>query len=172
MSKPEVFKSLKSGFGDHQNTYKIVRGNEIFLRVAESKTQRGLFEIMTATASEDNAMYGSKAHIACKNQSLLVDIALELNRKQYGDTRKPLQDHIGRPYVKIGEWLITPPDTVFDLKEHPDITLFFKMYDEAIHNTDGPTMEDIYSDLCVTEGQDVYLHDGMWLRPDGTMYER
>lgn len=172
MSKIEVFKSLKSGFGDNQNTYKVVKGNQIFLRIAESETQRGVFEVMTATASEDNSKYGSIAHVACKNQSLLVEIGMEWNRKQYGNTRNPSQDHIGRPYVKMGEWSITPPDTVFDLKEDPGITLFFNMYDEASCKTGGPTIKDIYSDVCVMEGQDVYLQDGMWLRPDGTMYER
>lgn len=33
-------------------------------------------------------------------------------------------------------------------------------------------MVDIYSDLCVGDGEDVYLSDGIYMRPNGKIYER
>ncbi len=33
-------------------------------------------------------------------------------------------------------------------------------------------MEELYDDLCVEDGEDVYLSDGVWLSSDGSMHER
>lgn len=64
--------------------------------------------------------------------------------------------------------------TIQDEVNEEWVTRFFELFDahEISTNIVEPSMVDIYSDLCVEDGEDVYLSDGMYMRPNGTTYER
>lgn len=40
------------------------------------------------------------------------------------------------------------------------------------HEPEGYDLRSVYRDLAPVEGEDVYLSDGVWLRPDGSLDDR
>lgn len=38
--------------------------------------------------------------------------------------------------------------------------------------SEGGTMRDVYEAVCNGDGEDAYLSDGVWIRSNGSMYER
>jgi hypothetical protein len=45
-------------------------------------------------------------------------------------------------------------------------------YGELSKGDGGGTMQDVYNAVSNDDGEDAYLSDGMWIRSDGTTYER
>lgn len=64
--------------------------------------------------------------------------------------------------------------TIQDEVNEEWVTRFFELFDADGISTNivEPGMVDIYSDLSVEDGEDVYLSDGMHMCPNGTIYER
>jgi chorismate mutase len=54
-------------------------------------------------------------------------------------------------------------------------TIEVKEFNEKICNNSEDEVKnemiELYNNLSNTENEDVYLSDGVWLRPDGTMYD-
>ena len=64
--------------------------------------------------------------------------------------------------------------TIQDEVNEEWVTRFFELFDAHGISTNivEPDMVNIYSNLCVEDGEDVFLNDGMYMRPNGTIYER
>lgn len=64
--------------------------------------------------------------------------------------------------------------TIQDEVNEEWVTRFFELFDAHGISTNivEPGMVNIYSNLCVEDGEDVCLSDGMYMRPNGTIYER
>ncbi|MFJ2334770.1 hypothetical protein [Pseudomonas helleri] len=87
----KVFQSQKTGLNSPES-YIVVRGGTVFLRLLGEDPQ---WELMTATASEDNGRIN-----VCANQLRLIESALRLGAEL---ETSPLveKDWAGREYVKI-----------------------------------------------------------------------
>jgi|AraplaMF_Col_mMF_1032025.scaffolds.fasta_scaffold01231_17 hypothetical protein len=124
---------------------------------------------MTATASEDDG-----AISVCHDRRRLVGSALRLCR-QLGLTAQETRDRLGRDYVKVCRIAREREDE--DLREVlvRTIELFFEIYDGAGEPVGNRVdeMVDLYAAISSgSDGEDVYLSDGLWLSSDGSLHER
>lgn len=75
------------------------------------------------------------------------------------------QDGVGRPFSEIT-----------GKGSEDDCVIFFAMLAEEMGATlsfdAGNDMRDLYSDICHTDGEPMYLSDGIYLEPDGELIER
>lgn len=169
----KILKSNKAGLNS-QDGYIIVRGKTSFLRILGAYP---VWEIMTATASEDNGSI-----LVCSEQLRLVQSALLFGKwiNEHAKTNvKPSveTDWLGREYVNVCSVEYKPDNTeqeFFDwltkLIEH-----FFQIYDSYIDIKTRPQDEMIrlYNDLSVDDfGGEVYLSDGVWLSNDGSLHDQ
>jgi hypothetical protein len=163
----EIHTSNKVGLVSKES-YIVTRGGTGFLRILGAEPE---WSLMTATANEDDGRTPR-----CPDQLRLVEAALRLGTELKTEPRVE-RDWQGREYVKI--CVITrdagQAQDAFD-KENADLfRRFFEIYDECTNlRTRGEDdMRDLYDALSSdSDGGDVYLSDGVWLRSDGSLDDR
>lgn len=131
-----------------------VKGGIVYLRIVG---EEGSYNVMTATAGED---YGGVAPF--DNQMALTEAALRVSAF-LGTSPQVKNDYHGREYVKICNC-----EYLSDAYRAAEM-LFANLqgYSQARSNVE---LQSLYSELAIDDsGSDVYLSDGMWLSPDGTM---
>ncbi len=134
------------------------------------------FEVQTPTRPEERIRTGGGLTVGYKlpvNQKLLFSVAETLAQENHLQPEKKV-DRFQNNCISMFSITIDQGKTIQDEVNEEWVTRFFELYDAHGISTNivEPSMVDIYSDLCVEDGEDVYLSDGMYMRPDGTTYER
>lgn len=132
----------------------VVRGGIIYLRIVGDE---GSYDVMTATAGED---YGGVASFA--NQMALNEAALRVSA--FLNTSPQVKsDYHGREYVKIC-------NCEYLSDAYRAAEMLFANLEKYSQARPGVELQSLYSELAIDDsGSDVYLSDGMWLSPNGTM---
>lgn len=163
----EIHTSNKIGLVSKES-YIVTRGSKGFLRILGAEPE---WSLMTATANEDDGRIQR-----CPDQLRLAEAALRLGTELKTEPRVE-RDWQGREYVKI--CVITQDagqaQEAFD-KENADLfRRFFEIYDQCANliNRGEDDMRELYDTLSSdSDGGDVYLSDGLWLRSDGSLVDR
>jgi len=138
-----------------QVEYRVAAESHVFFRLI---ARQGEGWMMTATADEDGTPL--KAY---PDQARLIDETRRfLDRK--GIAWEPKVDRNGKPYV---EFLC--PGFGEDSREIAAEILSALGIRSATKFLALAEMRAIYDDLAVEDGEDVYLSDGMYLTPQGTL---
>lgn len=148
-------------------SWRVIHKNKIFLRIALTKNSERVkfpFELMTATASDNSGIYRG---LNDEERNRAVIAAQKVVKLQFDVESSVSQDWKGREYVPIALIDQEGVDTT-ELTEMID--LFFQYYYEP--NALDNDLIDIYNGICVEDGEDVYLSDGMWLTSDGRLIEK
>lgn len=158
--KFNIIESRKSGLNSKES-YVIVRGKTSFLRILGKDPH---YELMTATASEDNRRIK-----VCSNQIQLIESALRLALEL---KIKPLveYDWKKREYVKICSFTIENDEEILT-EEIP--SRFFEIFDNYIdiQRRAKEEMIELYNSLAIDDsGEAVYLSDGVYLSSDGSLH--
>lgn len=116
---------------------------------------------MTPTANDDKGGYN-----LYQNPGLLMDIA-KAAADECGLEYSLKKDHAGRDYIEIQAC-----EYISDSYRYAE--KFVEMLiSKGHHRSFENEMADLYVGLGIGEGgEPVYLSDGMWLYPDGSMGER
>lgn len=159
----EIHQSIKTGITTKES-YTVTRGRTLYLRIIG---QYPNYIMMTATASEDNNRY-----IRCEKKEDLMSAALMLGNELKTNPEN-LRDRYQREYISICRIEIKQEHNKNSIMEGLDqiITRFFSLYDSKPSSKEQE-MKNLYNELSIIEGEDVYLSDGMWLRPDGEITQR
>jgi hypothetical protein len=161
----QIIKSNKSGLNSAES-YVVGRNGISYLRVLGDEPR---WEIMTATASEDD---GSTE--VCDDRPRLIEAAIRLCQHWGLKNFQTKKDTFDRDYIKLciivrdGE--SEPLDDLIKLAEE-----FFILFDGlADDGSQGPDeMVGMYEAISSgSEGEDVYLSDGVWLSSDGSLHDR
>ena len=154
----------------------LVRGDTVFVRFLAQNDDGNSFEVQTPTRPEERIRTGDGLTVGYKlpvNQKLLFSVAETLAQENHLQPEKNV-DRFQNNCISMFSITIDQGKTIQDEVNEEWVTRFFELYDAHGISTNivEPSMVDIYSDLCVEDGEDVYLSDGMYMRPDGTTYER
>ncbi|UGS41063.1 hypothetical protein G163CM_17640 [Pseudocitrobacter corydidari] len=154
----------------------LVRGDTVFVRFLAQNDDGTSFEVQTPTRPEERIRTGGGLTVGYKlpvNQKLLFSVAETLAQENHLQPEKKV-DRFQNNCISMFSITIDQGKTIQDEVNEEWVTRFFELYDAHGISTNiiEPSMVDIYSDLCVEDGEDVYLSDGMYMRPDGTTYER
>lgn len=166
--QPQIVKAMKPKNG---KDWVLVRGGTAFVRFLATDDEH-IFELQTPTRPEDSIRVGDGWTIGYKlpiDQKRLFSVAEQVAIEQ-GAQPEHKVDSFNNPCVFMWFATIDKGNTIQDVVNDRWITRFFELFDAA--GDCVVSMPDIYSELCVDEGEDVYLSDRMWMRPNGTMYER
>lgn len=163
----QIYHSNKIGLAGTEG-YIVTRGNIGFLRILGTEPK---WTLMTATADEDHG----RIH-RCPEQLRLVEAALRLGHEIKTEPRVE-RDWQDREYVKICTINSEPGQAQDDFdKEATNLfKRFFEIYDECtnLRTRDHYEMRELYDALSTgCDNTDVYLSDGIWLRPDGSLEDR
>lgn len=167
MTSFEIHPSNKAGLNSRES-YIVVRNRVSFLRILGANPQ---WELMTATASEDNGRIK-----VCNNRPRLVQAAWRLGVEI--NTRPEVKsDWKDREYVSICVINTKNSTNVDAVRKEIDALLsrFFELYDsyQSAETRGTYEMRDLYDALAIDDsGGDVYLSDGVWLSIDGSMHDR
>jgi hypothetical protein len=164
----ELFESNKAGFGSQKHCI-VTRGSTLFLRIVGNYPT---FDVMTATASEDNLPY-----FVCRDRRRLNQSAYRFGEEM--DTAPTFaKDSSGRDYVEICKMILRPSSPGEESDEAVlmrALGRFFEIFDatEPAASTRSDEMKDIY-EACAPDdsGRDAYLGDGIWLSSDGSSHDR
>lgn len=165
----EIHRSNKRGFHTNES-YIVTRGRESFLRIVGGHRT---FDMMTATASEDNP----GGFRVCADKLSLIAAAVQI-AKELGVNPAFSTDSSGREFVNICNITLQEPNKASaDEMAEIDSALnrFFQIFDTAKQNAarDNDDMQEIYAVLTPDDsGEDVYLSDGIWLSSDGALHDR
>lgn len=152
----DITKSVKRDlYGDDK--FIVIRDNAILLRIIENDNS---YIVMTPTARDDKGGYN-----LYQDAELLMDIA-KTAAKDCNLNQVTRKDYAKRDYIEI-EACEYISDAYRYAERFVKILLGKGHYRSAEND-----MEDLYHDLCVDDGEPVYISDGMWLYPDGSMGER
>lgn len=165
--QPHIVKAMKPKNG---KDWVLVRGDTAFVRFLATDDEH-IFELQTPTRPEDSIRIGSGTRNGYKlpiDQKRLFSVAEQVAIEQDAQPEHKV-DSFNNPCVCMGFTTIDKGKTIQDVVNDRWITRFFELFDAA---GDCTSMTDSYSDLCVDDSEDEYLSDGMWKRPNGTMYER
>lgn len=161
----QIIKSNKSGLNSRES-YIVARGGISYLRVLGDEPQ---WEVMTATASEDDG-----AAQVCSDRRRLVEAAIRLCQSRGLRGFQTKQDRFGREYIKLAiiirDGHSEPLDDLTQLARE-----FFDLFDRPDDGGSGgpDEMVGIYKSISSrSEGEDVYLSDGLWLSSDGSLHDR
>ena len=143
--------------------YMVTRERFVCLRILGDGSS---FEIMTATASEDNRRF-----VVVPNQELLMEVA-QKTAEALGVKPSMHLDNYGRAYVKISR--------VFSDAEVDQVIDTFGHLVEQSLIEDGPAQGEAHSELHEIydavapddSGEDAYLGDGVWISRDGSLSDR
>ncbi len=154
----------------------LVRGDTVFVLFLAQNDDGNSFEVQTPTRPEERIRTGDGLTVGYKlpvNQKLLFSVAETLAQENHLQPEKKV-DRFQNNCISMFSITIDQGKTIQDEVNEEWVTRFFELYDAHGISTNivEPSMVDIYSDLCVEDGEDVYLSDGMYMRPDGTTYER
>lgn len=162
----KIVESKKHGFGGKES-YIVTRGQTSYLRIVGNHPD---YDLMTATASEDD-----KSYFVCGNKVKLISSALQFGASM-GFPPSYKDDSSGRRFIKICELHLTTGKEDENREEiYSTLGEFFQMYDtsDAASNEVVNEMQGLYSALAHgSHGDDVYLHDGVWLSSDGRLHDR
>lgn len=163
----QIIKSDKFGLNSKES-YILVRGKTSFLRILGADPQ---WELMTATASEDNGRIR-----ICNDRHRLIQAAWRLGTDV--DTKPEIKsDWMGREYVSICS--VTQQESQGDKEFNDELKMlfsrFFELYDDfqILETREDDEMRELYGALAVDDqGEDIYLSDGVWLSDDGSLHDR
>lgn len=162
----KIIRSTKTGLNCDES-YVVIRNGISYLRILGSEPS---WAIMTSTANEDHP------HIqVCSDQGRLIESALRLST-EFGVNPDIREDWLTRQYVNIGSITRDPGESKedFQSKSHALIRRFFELFDSGDDSKSPATaeMDELYDSLATDSHGDVYLSDGVWLSPDGSLHER
>ncbi|WP_398494325.1 hypothetical protein [Variovorax sp.] len=164
MTTFKIHPSSKAGLPS-PDSYVVTRKNMSFLRLLG---QQPAWELMTATASEDNGPIR-----VCPERRRLIEAALRTSIELGGTQPKVEVDWLGREYAKICVVRQDPgeSDELVKSQLNTVIARFFDLYDSHVapDARGKDEMQDLYEALATDDGADVYLSDGVWLSSDGSM---
>ena len=171
--QPQIVKAMKP---KHGKDWMLVRGNTVFVRILAKNDDGNSFEVQTPTRPEERIRIGDSFTIGYKrpvNMKLLFSVAETLAQENHLQPEHKV-DSFNNPCIAMFSITIDHGKTIQDEVKEKWVTRFFELFDAHGISTNivEPGMVDIYSDLCVEDGEDVYLSDGMYMRPNGTIYER
>ncbi|NDY46652.1 hypothetical protein G3M85_14845 [Serratia marcescens] len=155
----------------------LVRGDTVFVRFLAQNDDGNSFEVQTPTRPEERIRIGDGLTIGYMlpvNQKLLFSVAETLAQENHLQPEHKA-DRFQNNCISMFSITIDHGKTIQDEINEEWVTRFFELFDAhgiSTNNIVEPVMVDIYSDLCVEDGEDVYLSDGMYMRPNGTIYER
>lgn len=161
----EIVKSTKAGLASDESLL-VVRNGTSYLRILG---QEPLWELMTATASEDDGCAK-----VCGDTRRLIETAIRLCLA-LGFNAHETRDRLGRDYVKICRIVRERDDE--DLRDvlFRTVERFFDLFDRPSERVAGgeDDLANLYEAISPDgDGEDVYLSDGVWLSSDGTLRER
>jgi hypothetical protein len=152
----DIIKSVKRDLRGEEK-FVVIRDNAILLRIIENNER---YVVMTPTARDDKGGYE-----LYQDPELLMEIAKTV--ANYCDLDQGLkEDCKGRNYIEVQACQYIS-DAYRYAEKFVEI-LLSKGHHRSVHNE----MKYLYDDLCFDDGEPVYLSDGMWLYPDGSMSER
>lgn len=162
-----IFDSDKVGLKSDEG-FVVARNSTGYLRVLGRKH---LWEMMTATASEDHGRIK-----VCADQLRLVESALRLSI-ELGNEPRVEKDWRGREYVKICVITSDPSesDEAFQRRTDALFERFFEIFDDYrnLDSRANDEMRELYDALATgDQGGEVYLSDGVWLGSDGSLHDR
>lgn len=161
----EIHQSNKRGFNTKES-YVVTRGRVSFLRIVGGEHS---FDMMTATASEDNP----GGFRVCSDRLNLIGAAVQI-ANELGVEPVFSKDSAGREFINICSISFQDPDK--DMAEiERALTRFFEIFDHASagRQREGDEMQEIYGALASDDsGGDVYLSDGVWLSSNGSLHDR
>lgn len=171
--QPQIVKAMKP---KHGKDWMLVRGDTVFVRFLAKNDDGNSFEVQTPTRPEERIRIGSGSTIGYKlpvNQKLLFSVAETLAQENHLQPENKV-DRFQNNCISMFSITIDHGKTIQDEVNEEWVTRFFELFDAHGISTNivEPGMVDIYSDLCVEDGEDVCLNDGMYMRPNGTIYER
>lgn len=154
----------------------LVRGDTVFVRFLAQNDDGNSFEVQTPTRPEERIRIGGGLTTTYKlpvNQKLLFLVAETLAQENHLQPESKV-DRFQNKCISMFSITIDHGKTIQDEVNEEWVTRFFELFDAHGISTNivEPSMVDIYSDLCGEDGEDVYLSDGMYMRPNGTIYER
>lgn len=142
--------------------YIITSNHEIYLRVIQNVQG---FLVMTPTAVDDRSFYSVHDNL----EKIMKSAVMTAEFYNIQPVKK--RDFRGRDYVEI--CVCENLDIVTET-----VRKFFDIFDnhlsgeEFIENKPRRYMgSNLYNELGIGDGEDVYLSDGVYLRSDGSMYE-
>lgn len=156
ISKFDLKKSVKFDLKSEEK-YVVVRDNAIVLRILG---EEGNYAIITPTAGDDKG-----GHTLYQDTSLLMEVFSDVIN-EFNLSYVIKQDWKGREYASLEK-----ADFISDACKFAEVFidhLIRKGYSKA---TGRDEMQEIYDGLYVDEGEPVYMSDGMYLFPDGSMKE-
>jgi hypothetical protein len=140
--------------------YIVTFGDFVCLRILGDGSD---YEVMTATADEDN-----KRFLAPANQALLIELA-QKTAEALGGASLMCRDNYGRNYVKICR-IENDEDArrvveVFSGLLHEQVQA-----GERVESEDRRELREIYEAIAPDDsGEDAYLGDGVWMSSDGRL---
>jgi hypothetical protein len=165
----EIYPSNKRGFSTKES-YIVTRQGESFLRIVGGDQ---FFEVLTATASEDNR----GGFRVCGERASIIGAAVQLSA-ELGVNPGFSKDSSGREFINICGISLREPCKVHDdewAEIDSALCRFFDIFDDS-RQTPGNgrnDLQEIYGDLATDDsGDEVYLVDGVWLSSDGTLHDR
>lgn len=160
----------------HGKDWMLVRGDTVFVRFLAQNDDGNSFEVQTPTRPEERVRIGDGVTIGYKlpvDQKLLFSVAETLAQENHLQPENKV-DRFQNKCISMFSITIDHGKTIQDEVNEEWVIRFFELFDAHGISTNivEPSMVNIYSDLCVEDGEDVYLSDGMYMRPNGTIYER
>lgn len=174
MTMPKIVKAMKP---KSSRDWVLVRGDYAYIRFLATNDPK-VFELQTPTRPEDPQRYGSEftnGYYLPRNMTHLFEAA-----ELIAPGAKTVRDRWNNEALDLGTLTLKSGETIQDYAAADWVIGFFERFDKLSNNKPdnslrcdkgGISMSEIYSDLG-GDGADVYLSDGMYLRPDGSMYER
>lgn len=154
--KFDLKKSVKFDLKSEEK-YVVIRDNAILLRILG---EEGNYVTVTPTAPDDKG-----SHIVYQNQYLLMEVFVEVIEK-YDLKHEIKKDWKGREYVSFEK-----AEYLSDVCRFADVFIDHLIEKGYSKSSGRDQMQEIYSGMCVEEGEPVYMSDGMYLFPDGSMRE-
>ncbi|EML1874664.1 TPA: hypothetical protein KEX07_003083 [Proteus mirabilis] len=154
----------------------LVRGDTVFVRFLAQNDDGNSFEVQTPTRPEERIRIGGVFSTAYKlpiDLKLLFLVAETLAKENHLQPENKV-DRFQNKCISMFSITIDHGKTIQDEVNKKWVTRFFELFDANGISTNivEPDIVDIYSDLCIEDGEDFYLSDGMYMRPNGTIYER
>ncbi len=171
--QPQIVKAMKP---KHGKDWMLVRGDTVFVRFLAQNDDGNSFEVQTPTRPEERIRIGGVFSTAYKlpiDLKLLFLVAETLAKENHLQPENKV-DRFQNKCISMFSITIDHGKTIQDEVNKKWVTRFFELFDANGISTNivEPDIVDIYSDLCIEDGEDFYLSDGMYMRPNGTIYER
>lgn len=171
--QPQIVQAMKP---KHGKDWMLVRGDTVFVRFLAQNDDGNSFEVQTPTRPEERIRKEGGMTIRYKlplDQKLLFSVVETLAQENHLQPENKV-DRFQNKCISMFTITIDHGKTIQDEVNEEWVTRFFELFDAHGISTNivEPGMVNIYSDLCVEDGEDVCLNDGMYMRPNGTIYER